>query len=171
MFQDPNSFVLKASASGRKMGEEYEGWSIGCFYGPGLDMAHTTSIHIPMARAQSYCLPSSKRAWENLSNHDPRQKRNWVCDDPAFLATMFFHYSPIRRICVAIKVRQNATFFEKHFLTTLMEVWEFPFLKFHNTYYLCYLFYTCHSSNRKVVFLFDCACLIFPSVILSFLKV
>lgn len=62
MFQDPNSFVLKASASGRNMGKEYEGWSTGCFYGPGLNTAHTTSIHIPMARAQSYCLPSSKRA-------------------------------------------------------------------------------------------------------------
>lgn len=78
------------------MGKEYEAWSMGCFYGLGLDVAYTTSIHIPVARAQSYCLPSSKRAQKKPSNCDPRQKRNWVCEHPAVFATMFFSLLPIK---------------------------------------------------------------------------
>ena len=74
-------------------------------------MTHTISVHIPMARTQSHCLPSCKRAQGKLSNSDPRQKRIWVCEHPAVYITM---YSSLLYIKENLFIHQGQTKF--HFL-------------------------------------------------------
>lgn len=60
----------------------------------------------------------------------------------------------------------------KAFLSHSKSGGNFPLLKFHKTYCLCYLFYICHSLYCKYsACLFDCACLFFPNGILSSFKV